>query len=91
MQTILGANGQIAEELARELKRNYTADIRLVNRKPKKVNDSETLFAANLLDKERLMKQLRAAMLLILPSGFRWIAKCGAAISLDHAECDRGL
>lgn len=50
MQTILGANGQIAEELAKELKRNYTADIRLVSRNPKKVNDTDTLFAANLLD-----------------------------------------
>ena len=27
MQTILGANGQIAEELAREIKRNYTSNI----------------------------------------------------------------
>jgi len=53
MQTILGANGQIAEELARELKRNYTDEIRLVSRNPKKVNDTDTLFAANLLDKER--------------------------------------
>ncbi|WP_316818322.1 hypothetical protein [Pedobacter nyackensis] len=53
MQTILGANGQIAEELARELKRNYTTDIRLVSRNPKKVNDTDTLFAANLLDREK--------------------------------------
>lgn len=50
MQTILGANGQIAEELARELHRNYTTDIRLVSRNPKKVNDSDELFSANLLD-----------------------------------------
>lgn len=50
MQTILGANGQIAEELARELKRNYTSDIRLVSRNPKKVNDTDTVFSANLLD-----------------------------------------
>ncbi|AOA63299.1 hypothetical protein PP7435_CHR3-0507 [Komagataella phaffii CBS 7435] len=50
MQTILGANGQIAEELARELHRNYTTDIRLVSRNPKKVNDTDQLFPANLLD-----------------------------------------
>ncbi len=49
MQTILGANGQIAEELARELKRNYTSEIRLVSRHPKKVNETDVLFAANLL------------------------------------------
>jgi nucleoside-diphosphate-sugar epimerase len=53
MQTILGANGQIAEELARELKRNYTSNIRLVSRNPKKVNDTDALFAANLLDREQ--------------------------------------
>jgi len=53
MQTILGANGQIAEELARELKRNYTSEIRLVSRNPKKVNDTDTLIAANLLDPEQ--------------------------------------
>lgn len=50
MQTILGANGQIAEELARELHRAYTTAIRLVSRTPKKVNDTDELFAANLLD-----------------------------------------
>lgn len=53
MQTILGANGQIAEELARELKRNYTSDIRLVSRNPKKVNETDVLFAANLLYSEQ--------------------------------------
>lgn len=50
MQTILGANGQIAEALAKELHRNYTTDIRLVSRIPKKVNDTDELFPANLLD-----------------------------------------
>ena len=50
MQTILGANGQIAEELARELHRNYTAAIRLVSRNPKKINDTDELFPANLMD-----------------------------------------
>lgn len=50
MQTILGANGQIAEELAKELHRNYTTDIRLVSRNPKKINDTDQLFSANLID-----------------------------------------
>ncbi|MBN8788116.1 MAG: NAD-dependent epimerase/dehydratase family protein [Terrimonas sp.] len=52
MQTILGANGQIAEALAMELYRHYTTDLRLVSRTPKKVNDTDQLFAANLLDVE---------------------------------------
>ncbi|EKT57601.1 NAD-dependent epimerase/dehydratase family protein [Providencia sneebia] len=50
MQTILGANGQIAVELARELNRNYTKELRLVSRNPKKVNDTDLLVSANLLD-----------------------------------------
>jgi nucleoside-diphosphate-sugar epimerase len=53
MQAILGANGQISEELAKELKKMYTSDIRLVSRNPKKVNITDTLFTANLLDRQQ--------------------------------------
>lgn len=58
MQTILGASGQIAVELARELNRNYTTDLRLVSRNPHKVNDTDTVMRADLLDAE----QTRAAV-----------------------------
>jgi nucleoside-diphosphate-sugar epimerase len=50
MQTILGANGQIAVELARELNREHTTELRLVSRNPRKVNESDTLARADLLD-----------------------------------------
>ncbi|WP_029146006.1 NAD-dependent epimerase/dehydratase family protein [Microbacterium luticocti] len=50
MQTILGANGQIAVELARELSRRYTTDLRLVSRHPRAVNDSDALVPADLMD-----------------------------------------
>lgn len=50
MQTILGANGQIAEELGKELHKNYTNNIRLVSRNPKKINETDQLFRADLLD-----------------------------------------
>ncbi len=50
MQTILGANGQIGRELAIHLKQSFTSDIRLVSRKPSKVNDTDQLFSADLLD-----------------------------------------
>ncbi|WP_410210195.1 NAD-dependent epimerase/dehydratase family protein [Aquirhabdus sp.] len=50
MQTILGANGQIGRELAIHLKQSFTSDIRLVSRKPQKVNDTDQLFSADLLD-----------------------------------------
>lgn len=39
MQTVLGAGGQIAEGLTRELHRNFSADIRLVSRNPRKVHE----------------------------------------------------
>lgn len=50
MQTILGANGQIAVELARELHRAYTTDLRLVSRNPRRVNGSDAVVRADLLN-----------------------------------------
>ncbi|RAJ77287.1 nucleoside-diphosphate-sugar epimerase [Chitinophaga dinghuensis] len=50
MQTILGANGQIAIALAQELIQHYTDDIRLVSRHPVKINSTDTLFPADLMD-----------------------------------------
>lgn len=53
MQTILGAGGPIAEGLARELRRIHVADLRLVSRHPRKVDEADTLFAADLTDAAR--------------------------------------
>lgn len=50
MQTILGATGQIAVELARELHRSHTTDLRLVSRQPRKIHDTDAVVSANLLD-----------------------------------------
>jgi nucleoside-diphosphate-sugar epimerase len=61
MQTILGANGQIAIELARELRRRYTQDIRLVSRNPGKVNDTDMLFPANLMDAEKADEAIKGS------------------------------
>jgi nucleoside-diphosphate-sugar epimerase len=61
MQTILGANGQIGEELARELKRNYTSDIRVVGRKTKKVNDTDTVFSADLSIREQAIEAVKGS------------------------------
>jgi predicted amino acid dehydrogenase len=49
MQTILGANGTIGSILAKEL-RTYIDKIRLVSRNPRKVNESDELFPADLSD-----------------------------------------
>jgi nucleoside-diphosphate-sugar epimerase len=61
MQTILGANGQIAIELARELRRRYTQDIRLVSRNPEKVNDTDMLFPANLMYAEKADEAIKGS------------------------------
>lgn len=69
MQTILGANGQIAEELAKELHNNYTTDIRLVSRNPKKTNNTDQLFPANLLDEDATHKAVEGSDIAYLTVG----------------------
>lgn len=69
MQTILGANGQIADELARELHRNYTTAIRQVSRNPEKVNDTDELFSANLLDSQATDKAVKGSDIAYLTVG----------------------
>jgi nucleoside-diphosphate-sugar epimerase len=56
MNVILGANGIIASELAKELAQNYSKDIRLVSRNPKKINETDTLFQADLLDPKKTIE-----------------------------------
>ena len=69
MQTILGANGQIAVELARELNREYTSDLRLVSRNPRKVNDSDTLVSADLLDAAQTAKAVEGSDIVYFAAG----------------------
>lgn len=52
MHTILGATGQIAIELARELHRSHPGELRLVSRAPRPVNGNEELVPADLLAPE---------------------------------------
>jgi len=61
MQTILGANGQIGEELARELKRNFTSDIRIVSREAKKINDTDEVFSADLSIREKAIEAVKGS------------------------------
>lgn len=61
MQTILGANGQIGEELARELKRNFTSDIRIVSRESRKVNDTDEAFSADLSVREKAVEAVKGS------------------------------
>ncbi len=74
MQTILGASGQIA----RELKRNYTDDLRLVSRHPQKVNDSDMTFAADLLDAQQTRNAVKGSDTVYLPRVCPPTPPCGS-------------
>lgn len=69
MQTILGANGQIAVELARELRRAHTNDLRLVSRSPHRVDDADEIVAADLLDTERTTRAVTGSEIVYFTAG----------------------
>lgn len=69
MQTVLGANGQIATELARELRRSYTSDVRLVSRNPRKVNETDSLVSANLLDARQTFDAVKGSSVVYFTAG----------------------
>jgi nucleoside-diphosphate-sugar epimerase len=71
MQTILGANGTIGKVLASELI-NYTDKIRLVSRNPRKVNDSDELFAADLSNPETVDRAIAGSEVVYLVVGLEY-------------------
>lgn len=69
MQTILGSNGQIGQEIAKEIYRNYTKDIRLVGRKPKKIHETDELVAADLMKYEDTLKAVEGSEIVYFAVG----------------------
>ncbi|MEC8924702.1 MAG: NAD-dependent epimerase/dehydratase family protein [Pseudomonadota bacterium] len=69
MQTILGASGQIGIELARALHRDYTTDIRIVSRNPSKVNRTDSIMSANLLNAEQTAHAVKGSDIVYLTVG----------------------
>lgn len=69
MQTILGASGQIGREVAAALHRDVTTDLRLVSRRPAKVNDTDQLFSADLLDPAQAMRAVEGSEVVYLTVG----------------------
>lgn len=69
MQTILGATGQIAIELARELQSKYTTDLRLVSRNPRKVNTTDTLVSADLIDARQTAEAVQGSDIVYFTAG----------------------
>ncbi len=68
MQTVLGANGVIARELSKNLI-SYTTNIRQVSRNPKKVNNTDQLFSADLLDYAQVEKAVAGSEVVYLLAG----------------------
>ncbi|ANH73663.1 NAD dependent epimerase/dehydratase family protein [Ralstonia insidiosa] len=56
-------------ELARELHRNYTSELRLVSRTPRKVNDTDSLVSANLLDAEQTTEAVKGSSVVYFTAG----------------------
>jgi len=74
MQTILGANGIIAQELSKHLPK-YTDRIRQVSRRPKKVNDTDEVMSADLLDYEQTEKAIAGSEIVYLLAGLQYNIK----------------
>jgi nucleoside-diphosphate-sugar epimerase len=71
MQTILGSSGVIGKELAKALPK-YTNKVRLVSRNPKKANESDELFKANLLNSDETMKAVEGSEVVYLTVGLEY-------------------
>lgn len=74
MQTILGVNGIIATELAKELTK-FTSDIRLVSRNPKKVNETDQLKQADLLNAEQTDAAVAGSEIVYVTTGLPYNSK----------------
>ncbi|HYK77308.1 MAG TPA: NAD-dependent epimerase/dehydratase family protein [Daejeonella sp.] len=74
MQTILGAGGAISRELAKALK-NYTSEIRLVSRNPQKVNETDSLFAADLANYDEVKNAVKDSEVVYLTAGLPYETK----------------
>jgi len=74
MQTILGSGGIIATELAKALT-DYTKNIKLVSRNPKKVNDTDKLQKADLLNASEVERAVEGSKVVYVTIGFPYNAK----------------
>jgi nucleoside-diphosphate-sugar epimerase len=71
MQTILGANGAIGQELSKHLI-NYTDKIRQVSRNPKRVHDTDELLSADLLNFDQTQKAVQGSDVVYLVAGLKY-------------------
>jgi nucleoside-diphosphate-sugar epimerase len=74
MQTILGAGGSVGIELAKSLKK-YTTEIRLVARNPKKINDTDQLYRADLRNPMEVDHAIEGSEIVYVTIGFEYSKK----------------
>ncbi len=74
MHTILGANGTIGKELSRHLP-SYTPLIRQVSRNPQKVNPTDELMAADLLNYDQTERAVAGSEVVYLVAGLKYDTK----------------
>jgi nucleoside-diphosphate-sugar epimerase len=74
MQTILGAGGGAGTEITRELS-NYTKDIRVVSRSPKKVNDADQTMKADLTNPTQLDEAVKGSEVVYVTIAFEYKLK----------------
>ncbi len=74
MQTIIGSGGAIGIELAKALT-EFTTDIRLVSRNPKKVNTTDQLFPADITNHDELEKAVKNSDIVYVTVGFPYSHK----------------
>lgn len=70
MHTILGSGGAIGKDLAKALHQKGNKNIRLVSRNPKKVNETDELFSADLTQKENVLKAIQGSEVVYVTIGF---------------------
>lgn len=75
MQTILGANGIIGTELAKNLRDHHTDAIRLVGRNPERVHPEDELFKADLMDAAQTAAAVKGSEIAYLTVGLPYNSK----------------
>ena len=71
MQTVLGSGGAIGVELAKALSQ-FTNDVRLVSRNPKRVNSTDKLVTADLTSSEDVLRAVEGSDVVYLTAGFEY-------------------
>jgi nucleoside-diphosphate-sugar epimerase len=69
MQTILGSGGAIGIELAKALIK-YTKEIKLVSRNPERVNQTDELLSADLLNPDEVARAVKGSSIVYVTVGF---------------------